>query len=272
MGARVASSAAERTSFMTPAGAPLPAKALVLKDVYKSFGTADIILGVNIEIARGELHAIIGPNGAGKTTLFGLMSGLIAPNRGEIFLDGRPITGLPAYKINRLGLSRSFQVTNFFPRMSVEENIRCACLWSAGEGYKFWGSANDNAEIAEKAEAILHEMQLAVRRSVPAGILSYAEQRALEIGVTIAGGARVILLDEPTAGMSRHESDRMIELIGRIAKSRTLVIVEHDMSVVFGLAGRISVLVHGKIIRTDVPAAIRSCPRVKEAYLGETAW
>jgi branched-chain amino acid transport system ATP-binding protein len=257
---------------MMAGNAPLPANALILKHVHKNFATADIIRGVDLEIAQGELHAIIGPNGAGKTTLFGLMSGLIAPSRGEIFLNGRPITGLPAYQINRLGLSRSFQVTNFFPRMSVEENIRCACLWSAGEGYKFWGNANDNHGIAEKAEAILREMQLTARRGVAAGILSYAEQRALEIGVTIAGGAGVILLDEPTAGMSRHESDRMIDLIRRIAKSRTLVIVEHDMGVVFGLADRISVLVHGKIIRTGAPAAIRNCPKVKEAYLGETAW
>ncbi len=257
---------------MMAAGDRLPANALVLKNVQKSFGAAEVIRGADLEILQGELHAIIGPNGAGKTTLFGLMSGLIAPSRGEIFLNGRPITGLPAYQINRLGLSRSFQVTNIFPRMSVEQNIRCACLWPAGEGYKFWGSANDNPEIAEKVEAILRNMQLAGRRGVPAAILSYAEQRALEIGVTIAGGASVILLDEPTAGMSRQESDRMIELIRRIAESRTLVIVEHDMSVVFGLADRISVLVQGKIIKTGAPAEIRSCPKVKEAYLGEGTW
>lgn len=246
--------------------------ALELQGVYKRFGPADIIRGVDLEIRPGELHAIIGPNGAGKTVLFGLMSGLIVPTSGDIFLNGRRVTGLPAYKINRLGLSRSFQVTNIFPHMTVRENISCACFWSAGEKYKFWGNADANADIAAKAEGIIHDMQLSGRQNIPAGILSYAEQRALEIGITIAGGASVILLDEPTAGMSRHETDRMIELIRRIAKSSTLVIVEHDMSVVFGLADRISVLVQGQIIRTDIPSEIRRCPKVKEAYLGEAAW
>jgi branched-chain amino acid transport system ATP-binding protein len=247
------------------------ANALELKNLHKSYGLAEIIRGVDLQIPRGELHAIIGPNGAGKTTLFGLISGLIAPTQGEIRLNGRLISGLPAYRVNRLGLSRSFQVTNIFPRMSVLENIRCACLWTAGEKYKFWRSASSNPEIARRAESILDDVQLTSRQEVPAGVLSYAEQRALEMGIAIAGGASVILLDEPTAGMSRHETGRMIELIRAIRKSRTLVIVEHDMSVVFGLADRISVLVYGKIIRTGLPAEIRACPRVKEAYLGEAA-
>ncbi len=200
------------------------------------------------------------------------MSGLVTPTRGEIVLNGRRVTGLRAYKINRLGLCRSFQVTNIFPRMTVKENIHCACLWTAGEKYKFWGSANANKNIEARAETIMTSVQLTSRQDVPAGVLSYAEQRALEIGITVAGGASVILLDEPTAGMSRHESDQIIELIREIAKDCTLIIVEHDMSVVFGLAERISVLVQGKIIRTDTPPEIRRCPRVKEAYLGEGAF
>jgi len=246
--------------------------ALELKGLYKNYGPAEIIRGVDLAIHSGELHAIIGPNGAGKTTLFGLMSGLVTPTRGDIFLNGKRVTGLPAHKINRLGLSRSFQVTNIFPRMTVKENIRCACLWVSGAKYKFWGNADANKDIATRADAIMTSMQLISRQDIPAGVLSYAEQRALEIAITVAGGASVILLDEPTAGMSRHESDRIIELIREIAKDCTLIIVEHDMSVVFGLADRISVLVQGKVIRTDTPSEIRRCPRVKEAYLGEAAF
>jgi len=245
--------------------------ALELKNLSKSFGTAEIIRRVDLEIRRGERHAIIGPNGAGKTTLFGLMSGLFPPSAGEILLEGRPISGLPAYEINRRGLSRSFQVTNIFPKMSAWENVRCACLWAGGERYSFWSGANSNSAIAERVEMILNDIHLSGRKDVPAGVLTYAEQRALEIGITIAGGASVILLDEPTAGMSRHETNSMIELIRRISASRTLVIVEHDMGVVFGLADRISVLVYGKIIKTGSPSEIRSCQKVKEAYLGETA-
>jgi branched-chain amino acid transport system ATP-binding protein len=246
------------------------ANALELKGVFKSFGPADVIRGVDLAIRAGELHAIIGPNGAGKTTLFGLMSGLIPPSRGDIFLNGKRVTGLPAHRINRLGLSRSFQVTNVFPGMSVRDNIACACLWSAGEKYRFWGGAGAKPEIEARTETIMRNMQLIERRDIQAGVLAYAEQRALEIAVTIAGGASVILLDEPTAGMSREETSRMIELIRGVAASCTLVIVEHDMGVVFGLADRISVLVQGQIIRTDAPSEIRRCPKVKEAYLGET--
>jgi branched-chain amino acid transport system ATP-binding protein len=249
----------------------VPPPALEIKSLYKNFGPAEIIRGVDLQIPKGELHAIIGPNGAGKTTLFGLISGLITPTRGEIRLNGKLISGLPAFEVNRLGLTRSFQVTNIFPRMTVRENIRCSCLWTGGERYSFWRSAGGNAQIAERTEGILTDVRLLDRQEVPAGVLSYADQRALEIGIAIAGRANVILLDEPTAGMSRHETSRIIELIRRIRESRTLVIVEHDMSVVFGLADRISVLVYGQIIRTDVPSNIRSCPRVKEAYLGDAA-
>ena len=242
--------------------------ALRLRDVCKSFGATEIIRGVTLEVAKGERHAIIGPNGAGKSTLFNLVSGRFAPSSGSIRLNGAEIAGERPYRISRRGLSRSFQVTNIFPRMSVFENIRCGVLWSLGHRYTFWRSCDTLRDANEHAERTLEQIHLAARRDTPAGVLTYAEQRALEIGITIAGGARVILLDEPTAGMSRHESESTVELIRAISSGRTLVIVEHDMSVVFGLADRISVLVYGEVIATDVPARIRGNVQVQSAYLG----
>ncbi len=242
--------------------------ALELRGVEKRFGATEIIRGVSLEIARGERHAIIGPNGAGKSTLFNLISGRYAPTRGSIRLDGEEIAGARPFAINRRGLARSFQVTNIFPRLSVFENLRCSVLWSLGYRYSFWRNADALRDARECALATLEHIGLAARRDVPAGVLTYAEQRALEIGITIAGGAHVILLDEPTAGMSRGEADHAVALIRRVSEGRTLVIVEHDMSVVFGLANRISVLVYGEIIATDVPACIRDNAAVQAAYLG----
>jgi len=245
--------------------------ALETRALRKNFGPAEIIRGVDLTIARGERHAVIGPNGAGKSTLFNLISGLLLPSAGDIRLDGVPVGGLPAYKINRRGLSRSFQVTNIFPKLSVWENVRCAVLWSKGERYTFWRSVDSNPEIAARTQQVLSEINLSARKDLPAGVLTYAEQRALEIGITMAGGASVILLDEPTAGMSHAETERAVDLIRRISEGRTLLIVEHDMSVVFGLADRISVLVYGEIIASGTPAEIRRNAKVKEAYLGEEA-
>ncbi|SDR60304.1 amino acid/amide ABC transporter ATP-binding protein 1, HAAT family [Rhizobiales bacterium GAS191] len=245
--------------------------ALDIRGLRKNFGPAEIIRGIDLTIAKGERHAVIGPNGAGKTTLFALISGLIRPSAGEIHLNGEEISGLPAFEINRRGLSRSFQVTNIFPKMTVFENIRCGLLWSRGEKYAFWRSLDARRDVRERAEQVLAEIGMSARRDVQAGVLTYAEQRALEIGITIAGGADVILLDEPTAGMSHAETDRVVDLVRRISEGRTLVIVEHDMSVVFGLADRISVLVYGEIAAFGTPAEIRASPKVKEAYLGEEA-
>src|SRR5204862_5846147 len=166
------------------------------------------------------------------------------------------ITGLRPYAINRRGLSRSFQVTNLFPRLSVFENLRCSALWSRGYGYSFWHLVDNARDVRERAETVMEQLNLTARRHVPAGVLSYAEQRALEIGITIAGGADVILLDEPTSGMSRSEADNAVELIRSVSQGRTLLMVEHDMSVVFDLADRISVLVYGEIIATDEPRRI----------------
>jgi branched-chain amino acid transport system ATP-binding protein len=181
------------------------------------------------------------------------------------------ISGLPPYQINRRGLSRSFQVTNVFGNMSVWENLRCAVLWATGHRYAFWKNIDNLPEVRERTARILEDINLTPRRDVPAGLLTYAEQRALEIGITIAGGADVILLDEPTAGMSHAETERAVALIRRLTEGRTLLIVEHDMSVVFGLADRISVLVYGQIIASGTPEEIRGNPKVKEAYLGEEA-
>src|ERR1019366_4155769 len=249
-------------------GQDMSAHALELQSVRKSFGNTAIIRGVDLAIPRGERHANIGPNGAGKSTLFNLISGRYPLSQGDILLNGESITGLRPFEINRRGLSRSFQVTNIFQRMSVFENIRCAVLWSLGYKYSFWHRLGGLKDANLRAEKVMEAIGLNRRRDTPAGVLSYAEQRALEIGVTIAGGAEVILLDEPTAGMSRSETARFIELIREVTVGKTLLTVEHDMGVVFGLADKIAVLVYGEVIAFDVPAAVRANPRVQEAYLG----
>jgi len=243
--------------------------ALKLVDVHKSFGSSKIINGVNLDIPKGERHAIIGPNGAGKSTLFNLISGFYEVSAGRIELNGQVISGLPPHRINRRGLCRSFQITNIFPKMTVFENIRCALLWPMGYRYSFWHLCGRLKRLNQKAEAILEKINLADRRHLPSAMLAYAEQRALEIGITIAGNTDVILLDEPTAGMSMSETKRAVDLIRSVTEGKTLVVVEHDMSVVFDLADRISVLVYGEIIATDEPDNIRSNPEVQEAYLGK---
>jgi branched-chain amino acid transport system ATP-binding protein len=247
------------------------AAALQLKGVHKSFGRTAIINGVDLAITKGERHAVIGPNGAGKSTLFNLISGRFPISSGNIYLNGEDVTGFAPQQINRRGLSRSFQITNIFPKLSVYENIRCAVLWSLGYRYSFWHRVSALRDARERSEEIVHKIGLNKRRDRPAGVLSYAEQRALEIGITIAGGADVILLDEPTAGMSLSETHDAVELIRSVTVGKTLVMVEHDMGVVFGLADRISVLVYGKVLATGTPTEIRANPAVREAYLGAEA-
>ncbi|MDE4133015.1 ABC transporter ATP-binding protein [Phaeobacter sp. QD34_3] len=243
--------------------------ALEITNLRKSFGQTEIIRGVNLEIKDDERHAVIGPNGAGKSTLFNLITGRFPQTAGVIQLHGKDLSGKAPYEINRMGLSRSFQITNIFPKMTVFENVRCSLLWSLGYKYSFWNMVSKSRALNEGAEAILEQINLTARRDLPAGLLSYAEQRALEIGITIAGGADVILLDEPTAGMSHSETDYIVELIRKVTVGKTLVMVEHDMGVVFGLADKISVLVYGEIIATGAPEEVRANPRVQEAYLGE---
>ena len=242
--------------------------ALELANVTKSFGKTAIIRGVNLAVNKGERVAVIGPNGAGKSTLFNLISGRFEPSSGSIKLHGTDIVGQRPYEISRRGLARSFQITNIFSRLSVFENLRCAALFSSGQKYSFWKPLSKLDELNDRTEALMASLELKRRRDVPASLLTYSEQRALEVGLTIAGGGDVILLDEPTAGMSHSETDRFVHLIRKVTVGKTLLTVEHDMGVVFGLADRIAVLVYGEVIAFDTPDKVRADPKVKEAYLG----
>ena len=242
--------------------------ALELKDLRKNFGKTEIIRGINLAIEPGQRIAIIGPNGAGKSTLFNLISGRFAPTTGQVLLNGQAIEGMKPFEINRLGLSRSFQITNIFPKLSVFENLRCGVLWSLGYKYTFFKFLANLGDANARADELMAMIKLEKKRDVLAINLTYAEQRALEIGITIAGGAGVILLDEPTAGMSRSETSRFISLIKEVTVGKTLLTVEHDMGVVFGLADKIAVVVYGEVIAFDVPEAVRGDKRVQEAYLG----
>lgn len=245
--------------------------AVELNDVHKSFGKTPIIRGANLKVKPGERIAVIGPNGAGKSTLFNLISGRFGVTKGQIKLNGQRIDGMRPFEINRKGLARSFQVSNLFGKLSVFENVRCAVLWSLGYRYVFWKFLSNMHEANDRAEAIVKMIRLEKKRDVTAMNLTYAEQRQLEIGITIAGGANVVLLDEPTAGMSKSETQAFIELIREVTVGKTLLTVEHDMGVVFGLADKIAVLVYGEVIAFDTPDAVRANPKVQEAYLGTAA-
>mgnify|MGYP001474899239 CR=1 FL=1 len=242
--------------------------ALELRDLRKSFGPVDIIRGVNLSVKKGERHALIGPNGAGKSTLFHLISGRITPTSGQILFEGQNIAGQEPAQIVRAGLSRSFQITNIFPQMTVLENLRCAVLWKLGHRYTFWKRTLGLVDVAEDCERLLHELGLTHRRNDTADSLTYPEQRALELGLAVASGAHTLLLDEPMAGMSHSETEAALRLIMRVTEGRTLLMVEHDMGVIFEMADRISVLVYGQIIATGTPEEIRANPAVQEAYLG----
>ena len=227
--------------------------ALELKNLRKSFGKTEIIRGINLAVNPGERVAIIGPNGAGKSTLFNLISGRFEPTSGEVLLNGIRIDGKKPFEINRLGLSRSFQITNIFPKLSVFENLRCSVLWSLGYRYTFFKFLADLDDANARADELMQMIKLDKKHDVLAMNLTYAEQRALEIGITIGGGAGVILLDEPTAGMSKSETSRFIDLIKTVTEGKTLLTVEHDMGVVFGLADKIAVVVYGEVIAFDTP-------------------
>jgi branched-chain amino acid transport system ATP-binding protein len=242
---------------------------LQVRDVYKSFGEAEIICGVTFDLRAAERHAIIGPNGAGKSTLFHLVSGRYTPTRGEILLNGRSITGLPPQVINQRGLARSFQITSIFPRLSVYENLRVAVLRRHGRAYDFLRPVSRARAVCRDTDELLERVRLQARRDGLAGDLSYSEQRALEVGMTLASDPEVLLLDEPMAGMSRDETDHAVELIKEVTRGKSLLIVEHDMQVVFSLADRITVLVYGKVLASGTPDEIRANRRVREAYLGE---
>jgi len=245
-----------------------PNPALELRDLRKTFGKTPIIRGISLTVQAGERVGIIGPNGAGKSTLFHLISGRIEPTSGQILLNGQNVVGKQPFEINRMGLSRSFQITNIFPKLSVFENLRCSVLWSLGYKYTFFKFLMDLDDVNDRAQELMESIHLDKKRDVLAMNLTYAEQRTLEIGITIAGGASVILLDEPTAGMSKLETRHFIKLIRDVTEGKTLLTVEHDMDVVFGLADKIAVVVYGELLAFDTPEAVRADPRVQEAYLG----
>lgn len=241
---------------------------LSIKDLRKNFSNIEVTRGLDLDVEEGERHAIIGPNGAGKSTLFQLISGRLSVTDGSIRLRGQEIANKQPFEIVRMGLGRSFQVTNIFPRMTVYENIQVSVLWVAGARLSVTRLISQFRDVRERTEEILERIGLVRKRDVLAGLLSYADQRALEIGITLGPNPDVILLDEPTAGMSNTETRRAVELIRHVSEGKTLIVVEHDMSVVFDLADRISVLVYGQIIATDTPDGIRKNKTVQEAYLG----
>jgi len=244
---------------------------LSVRGVRKSFGRTQVLHDVDLTLAPGERLAIIGPNGAGKSTLFDVISGRTSPDEGRVLLDARDVTGQPPHIISRLGLSRSFQTSQLFLETSVVDHLRCAALWPSGHRYTFWRSMRGLRDVTAISEDWLVRLGLDTRRDDPAGALSYAEQRILEIGLCAAAAGQVMLLDEPTAGMSQSESARVVALIAELSRGRSLLMIEHDMQVVFSLADRIAVLARGKIIACDVPARIREHPDVRTAYLGEYA-
>jgi len=242
---------------------------LSIRGLCKSFGTTEIIRGVDLELAAGERRALIGPNGAGKSTLFHLISGNLRPTAGEIVFDGERIDGRAPQHINRLGLARSFQITNIFPKLSVFENIRLAVMQRYRMQYSFWRVLDRVAPLREETEQLLERVRLQPHAASLAGELTYSGQRSLELAMTLACDPKVILLDEPMAGMSSEETEYTSNLIRELTVGRALLIVEHDMDVVFALGDRISVLVYGEVVATGTPAEIRADQAVREAYLGE---
>jgi branched-chain amino acid transport system ATP-binding protein len=242
---------------------------LSIRALRKSFGYVEIVRGANLEVLPTERHALIGPNGAGKSTLFHLISGNLTPTSGEIVFDGHQLGGKSPQAINHLGLARSFQITNIFPKLSVFENIRLAVMRPYGLQYAFWKFIERDTRIREATDRLLELVRLQKRAGTIAGEMAYSEQRALEIAMTLASDPKLILLDEPMAGMSHEETLYTADLIREVTKGRALVIVEHDMDVVFSLGDRISVLVYGQVIATGTPDEIRADANVKEAYLGE---
>lgn len=245
--------------------------ALELQGLHKRFGLTEVIRGTDLAVQAGERLALIGPNGAGKSTLFALVSGQLVPDAGRILLHGQDVAGQPPHTAARAGLGRSFQVSNLFGALTVEDNLRVAAMWSQGQRLSLWTTLRQHAPLRQQVQSMLDLLELGHRAGTPARELSYAEQRLLEIGLTVAGGARCVLLDEPTSGMSRAETQRVIALVRRISAGRTLLMIEHDMNVVFDLADRVAVLVYGQVIALDTPDRVRADPEVRAAYLGQHA-
>lgn len=242
---------------------------LEAREIYKDFKGVEVLRGITLQVKRGERHAIIGPNGAGKTTLFNIFTGRYKPSKGKIFFMGKDITGMSPSRIGRLGMARSFQITNIFDGLSVFENVRAAVLSKHGIRFNFWRKVDAMKAISEEVERILADINLLHKRDVPAAELAYGEQRALEIGIVLAMDPVLMMLDEPTAGMSIEETKEMVSLIERVTKGKTLIIIEHDMEVVATLAHTVTVIHHGEVIACGSYDEIQRNELVREAYLGE---
>jgi branched-chain amino acid transport system ATP-binding protein len=242
---------------------------LALRNVSKRFGGVVATDDVSLAVARGEVHALIGPNGAGKTTLIGQISGSLATDAGAILLESADITAWREHQRVKAGLARSYQITSIFRRFSVLDNLALAVQARSGSSFSFWRPVAAESALFEEARTIAREIGLAERLEASAGTLAHGEQRALEVGLALATRPKLVLLDEPMAGMGPEESHRMIALIGRIRASVAVLLVEHDMDAVFRLADRITVLVNGRVIATGKPEAIRADPEVRRAYLGD---
>ena len=236
----------------------------------KSFGGLIAINELSMEVEEGEIHAVIGPNGAGKTTLIAQLSGSLRPDSGRIFFQKQDITQLPEYSRSSLGLSRSFQITSVLQNFSALDNVAIAVQAKAGHSFRFWNKARKATDLREPALNVLEKIGLSERVHVPASSLSHGEQRQLELAMALATQPKMLLLDEPMAGMGVEESQRMGEILTELKESHTLVLIEHDMNAVFALADRITVLVYGQSIACDTPQKIRSNQKVREAYLGES--
>jgi branched-chain amino acid transport system ATP-binding protein len=244
---------------------------LEVRQLTKSFGALRATDGVDLQVQEGETHAIIGPNGAGKTTFISQLAGNLRPDGGTIRFAGEDVTRLPAPQRARKGLARSFQITSVYPDFTALENVALAVQAHSGHSFRFWRAAAADSSLTEPAQHILEEVGLREKTRVLAANLAHGEQRQLEVAMVLATRPRLMLLDEPMAGMGAEESQRMIELLSRLKRKQTMVLVEHDMDAVFRLADRISVLVYGRIIATDTPERIRANDEVRRAYLGEDA-
>ena len=244
---------------------------LEVRGVTRSFGGLRALQDVAFSVEKGEIRAVIGPNGAGKSTLFNVMTGLLAPDSGEVLFDGERISGVPPHRVIRKGIGRSFQITNIFQRMSVFENVQVALFANHGKSRNPFGLARRYPTIAAEALAILSQVGLAEKHEMSASILSHGDQKRLEIAISLASRPRLLMLDEPTAGMSRFESRETVALLQRISREQglTLIFTEHDMDIVFAISEKIMVLQQGAVIADGTPAEIKANPEVRKAYLGE---
>ena len=242
---------------------------LHVNNIHKQFGFLKVLTGINFTVIEKERHAVIGPNGAGKTTLFNIISGRFKPTSGSILFKGEDVSGRPPHMLNQIGFSRSFQITNVFQELSVFDNVMSGVRSRYGMRFNFFKRPENDRQLCERTDSIIAEIGLSNEKHKVAGSLSYGQQRALEIGIVLSTDPELILLDEPTAGMTREETEHAIGMIDKVTRNHTLIIIEHDMDVVFSLADKISVIHYGIVLASDIPERIKNDQRVKDAYLGE---